>query len=1378
MSIIILLLTGHGVFARDLAQEGDIIVALDGSGDFTSIQNAINAAPSNSDRTITIFIKRGLYSTEKLIIPSDKKNLAFIGESREETVISYHLYNCSDGYNGKCPAADAALLPSSLLETSATLTIQGDGFRAENLTIQNTAGPVGQAQAITVQADKVVFVNCDIKSYQDTMYLWTAGKRCYFEGCLIVGRTDYIYGACIAFFQSCEIRSWGGGWITAPSTPLEQAYGFVFNECTLSYTTGSPRTGDDGQLIRFGRPWHEYPKVAWLYCDMTAMIHPEGWGDSWNMTYASTSTDLHLYEYANTGPGADMSNRADWAGLRALTAAEATDYTVQKVLGGTDGWDPSADAPLVQTYNWTGAGASKSWLLPANWNPAQTPANGQMAYVNIDDTINADGGSFVADLALRNNAALEISANSTATYISAGHSRFLSSSVVTLGGKIATRDSIEFFITGTLTLNSTLTGVNKLIKERPGRLTLNADNNNFSGDIYINAGSVDAASAYSLGKSRVILKSGAALIIDNDNAFYPKSQLSVMTGSQLVLNGNVITSEFIIDGVLQSPGEYSATTNASLISGIGKVIVGRPEVFTFTAAVNSLWDVPGNYSPALFPQAGEKTLCSLPMETTATVYTADIYMSGSGYLRLRGNHESSGTIHMSSGTSFYYNTSGTGFSFKAPVIAEGDVRLIMESSSSSGSTMTLSGPVSGSNKITVLNNGKGTVNAGTAVLTGDNSNFSGTWSLTEYSNKYPSTAGYVSCLDGQSENAFGTGTIEVGYTNKVMFSNAKATGSVLNLKLGSDARAVLNANLNLTSYTLNGNKVAAGVYSATTNPELYEGSGSITVAGGEQPPLSGLPAFPGAEGYGKYATGGRGGQIYYVTTIQDVSTEGSLRYALNQSGPRIILFKVSGTIKLNSELKITNGNVTIAGQTAPGDGICLRDYPVTVEADNVIIRFLRFRLGDESLQEADALGGRYHKNIIIDHCSMSWSVDECVSFYQNENFTLQWCIISESLRNSVHDKGSHGYGGIWGGKGASFHHNLLAHHDSRNPRLGEVSGDAFALTDLVDMRNNVIYNWQGNSCYGGEAMNANIVNCYYKPGPATTKIDRIVSLDKNLTEGTAVYNIWGKFYIDGNYMLASTRATNDNWTYGVYNQFNDKYGVVSDADKAAMKLSSQLPSYGVTTHTAQDAYNKVLAFSGASLVRDLVDTRIVSEVTNGNATYMTGGNGSVNGIIDTQATVGGWPVLNSTTAPVDTDNDGMPDDWETAKGLNPASSGDAQLLTVDGKYPNVEVYINSIVSAIIENQNSGGVMTSIRSPYEYNSMIRVWYDNSLQVLNIAHESVMKMIQVFSINGSLIKTEMCDSEITQVSFPHIPSGIYVVKVLDENNMTFTRKIISL
>lgn len=447
-------------------------------------------------------------------------------------------------------------------------------------------------------------------------------------------------------------------------------------------------------------------------------------------------------------------------------------------------------------------------------------------------------------------------------------------------------------------------------------------------------------------------------------------------------------------------------------------------------------------------------------------------------------------------------------------------------------------------------------------------------------------------------------------------------------------------------------------------------------------------AFPGAEGGGMKATGGRGGIVYKVTSLADSNTPGTLRYAVNQSGPRIVVFDVSGTIYLTSQLRIDKNDITIAGQTAPGDGICIAHYPVDVSANNVILRYMRFRMGDVAKVESDALGGRFQKDIIIDHCSMSWSTDECVSFYQNENFTMQWSIISESLKKSVHEKGSHGYGGIWGGKHASFHHNLMAHHDSRNPRLGEYANDAFALTDLVDLRNNVIYNWGGNSCYGGEAMNVNIVNCYYKPGPATSKRTRIISIDKNTKSDISpnpVYDVWGKFYIDGNVVEGSAAVTEDNWTYGVYNQYHHSYGTVSEEDKAAMRINEPHNAKAVTTHTAEKAYSLVLDLAGASIIRDAVDERIIADVREGKATIMDGGNGSTNGIIDTQSAVGGWPELETRDVPEDSDNDGMPDNWETENGLDP-NKDDANGNNLSTAYDNVEVYINSLVAQQVEIQ--------------------------------------------------------------------------------------------
>ncbi len=542
-----------------------------------------------------------------------------------------------------------------------------------------------------------------------------------------------------------------------------------------------------------------------------------------------------------------------------------------------------------------------------------------------------------------------------------------------------------------------------------------------------------------------------------------------------------------------------------------------------------------------------------------------------------------------------------------------------------------------------------------------------------------------------------------------------------------------------------------------------------------------LPAFPGANGHAKYVTGGRGGQVIYVTHLNDDYTLGSLRTAIGATGPRIVVFKVSGTIHLKDDLKIRNADITIAGQTAPGDGITLADYPVTVAADNVIIRFIRFRMGDAAQQEGDALGGRFQKNIMIDHCSMSWSTDECVSFYQNETFTMQWCLISESLRNSVHGKGSHGYGGIWGGKNASFHHNLLAHHDSRNPRLGETDGDAFALTDAVDLRNNVIYNWHGNSCYGGEAMNVNIVNCYYKPGPATTKTERIVSIDKEKDSGKPTSDIWGKFFIDGNVLETSQRATNDNWTYGVFNQFHHSYGTVTEAEKEEIKIEAPHPTGEVMTHTAAMAYEMILEYVGASYVRDTTDKRVIHEVSTGTATYMDGGNGSEDGIIDSQETVGGWPELKSGDAPVDSDEDGMPDEWEQANGLDPDDAGDAQATSVDGEYPNVEVYLNSLVADIIEGQYEGAELVNVEDKTSSNQIenthgnYKINYDSS-GFLNVQGNQQIELIEVYNVSGKKLTSSYIQSQKAQISVRLSKGALYIVKITSADNRLQTRKLL--
>ena len=466
-----------------------------------------------------------------------------------------------------------------------------------------------------------------------------------------------------------------------------------------------------------------------------------------------------------------------------------------------------------------------------------------------------------------------------------------------------------------------------------------------------------------------------------------------------------------------------------------------------------------------------------------------------------------------------------------------------------------------------------------------------------------------------------------------------------------------------------------------------------------------LIAFPGAEGFGCYTTGGRGGAVYHVTTLEDGMQEGTLRWANEQPGPKTIVFDVSGTIFLKSPLRFTE-NTTIAGQTAPGDGICIADYPVMVGPNN-IIRYLRFRLGNREVanHEGDGLGGSNMDNIIVDHCSISWSIDECLSVYGNRNFTVQWCIISQSLNNAGHKKGAHGYGGNWGGSGASYHHNLIAHHTSRTPRLGP---SPFTQTDeRMDFRNNVIYNWTANGCYGGEAMTVNIINNYYKPGPGTPtdlRGMRITAPNIRTSQYThhdskrpnvwdKMWHVWGKYYVSGNVNTKYPEVTKDNWTYGIYNQIdpaaND--GTYTEMTKDTIRLSEPMPVEPVTTQTAEEAYRLVLRYAGASLHRDALDRVIIRDVMEGKATYI--GKDCQPGIINNQYDVDAhnpWPTLRSTKAPLDSDGDGMPDEWEQQHGLNPKDAQDRNKIAPNG-YTFLEVYLNDIIISNSLSQRRQGL---------------------------------------------------------------------------------------
>ena len=499
------------------------------------------------------------------------------------------------------------------------------------------------------------------------------------------------------------------------------------------------------------------------------------------------------------------------------------------------------------------------------------------------------------------------------------------------------------------------------------------------------------------------------------------------------------------------------------------------------------------------------------------------------------------------------------------------------------------------------------------------------------------------------------------------------------------------------------------------------------------------PAFPGAEGHGRYVTGGRGGEIVHVTNLNDKG-EGSLREAVSKSN-RIIVFDVGGIIALASDLTIKD-NITIAGQTAPAPGITLRYYTIR-EGNNNIIRFIRFRRGEEVdvNDGADATWQRQKKNMILDHCSFSWSIDEIASFYDNRNFTMQWCTLGEALANPGHTKGEHSYGGIWGGKGASFHHNFLCHMQNRVPRFcgarynwSSYDTEKYANSiqaEIVDFRNCVMYNWgAGNGCYGGTGGgNINIVNNYYKAGPATnnkTRVTQISVATSSNASGSDFMGYCARYYINGNYVTAAgDKAENYDWQGVIYDSgtstidgekyipdtkhlYGDNVTYVKnskDEDCVRIKLDEPVETGEVTTHSAQNAYEKVLAYCGASLYRDAVDARYMKEAAEGTTTYTgsaekTGdGKGITHlpGIIDFVKDQGEY-VLESTSRPADfdTDGDGMPDEWETANGLNPNDATDGNTYTLDtekGWYTNVEVYMNSLVEDIMKAGNTDAEST-------------------------------------------------------------------------------------
>jgi hypothetical protein len=445
-------------------------------------------------------------------------------------------------------------------------------------------------------------------------------------------------------------------------------------------------------------------------------------------------------------------------------------------------------------------------------------------------------------------------------------------------------------------------------------------------------------------------------------------------------------------------------------------------------------------------------------------------------------------------------------------------------------------------------------------------------------------------------------------------------------------------------------------------------AGPMPVGAGE----ANVPAFPGAEGAGAITRGGRGGKVYVVTSLADRGP-GTFREAVEAEGPRLVVFGVAGLITLETPVEIDHPYLTLAGQTAPGDGVCVRGQSVHINTHDVIVRYMRFRRGNLRVRD-DALGGNPIARVIIDHVSASWGLDENLSLYRYikyvdglmhkialEDVTIQWSISSEALNPN-----NHAFGGTWGGHPSSFHHNLFACNTGRNPSIG--------MNGLFDFRNNVLFNWTHRTVDGGDGSSrVNLINNYFKPGPATKDADlrhRICKLQGRSPRSD--FPGAGLWFVEGNYVEGSPSITADNWAGGVQyaEEGRDKELVVPKVTEAEARSPKPFPAPAIATEPAEVAYERVLAEAGASLPRrDAVDERVIASVHTGKPTFG-------DGIIDSPGDVGGWPEYRADTVPADSDQDGMPDDWERAHGLDPKDPADAATDKDRDGYTAIEEYLN------------------------------------------------------------------------------------------------------
>jgi len=405
-----------------------------------------------------------------------------------------------------------------------------------------------------------------------------------------------------------------------------------------------------------------------------------------------------------------------------------------------------------------------------------------------------------------------------------------------------------------------------------------------------------------------------------------------------------------------------------------------------------------------------------------------------------------------------------------------------------------------------------------------------------------------------------------------------------------------------------------------------------------------LRAFPGAEGFGAHTRGGRGGRILKVTNLEDAGA-GSLRAAVEAEGARIVVFERGGTIELAKPLVVREPFLTIAGQTAPGGGICLKGYPLEVRADEVVVRYLRIRPGDLSREAVDGVGVVGARNVVLDHLSVSWGIDETLSVTHGaDRVTVQWCLITESLHDSFHPDGNHGFGSLISGGAISWHHCLFAHHRSRNPAPGEVT---------LEFVNNLIFDW-GSRCGVSDdvPLAMNYIGNALQPGPSTPGASRGVAFWAG--------GLDQRIYLAGNVLSGGSGNQADLIAPPPF--------VDPAAARALILLDDPLAfEDSIATTAAEVAREAILASAGATLPRrDAVDERVVRQVVLGTGRH-----------IDSQTEVGGWPELGAGVAPSDEDGDGMPDGWERDHGLDPADGADGSLDRDGDGYTNVEEYLNT-----------------------------------------------------------------------------------------------------